>query len=93
MMKYKTTTDCENRVSNALDNIFKSTDKEIQFSEIEVELNVKNDKIVFMNDIHQLNNYVHNFFGRNDFTITTSVNKNREDLVFNNIEIELNFKQ
>ena len=91
-MEYKTKTNCENRISLALNSLLKNIDRDIIFEEIEVEMSAKNDEVILMDDVSQLNDTLHSFFGRNDFTISTSVNDNREDLYPNEIEIKLNFK-
>ena len=91
-MKYKTKTDCKNRVAVALLELFKNLDIKMEFFEIEVEMSANNYKVILMNDINQLNDSIHSFFGRSNFNITTSVNNTREDLFINEIEIELNFK-
>ena len=91
-MIYKTKTDCKNRITSALQDLFKKIDENIEFSEIEVKMSANNDKVILMNDVNQLNDSIHSFFGRSDFNITTSVNDTREDLFTNEIEIELNLK-
>lgn len=91
-MEYKTKTDCKNRVANALHEILKTLDVEMKFTEIEVEMCANNNKVILMDDVSQLNDTLHSFFGRSDFTTVTSVNENREDLYPNEIEIKLHFK-
>ena len=91
-MEYKTKTDCKNRVANALKNILDTLDGNMKFAEIEVEMSSKDDKVILMDDVHQVNDTLHSFFGRNDFTTSISVNDNREDLYPNVIEIKLNFR-
>jgi hypothetical protein len=91
-MEYKTKTDCKNRVANALKNILDTLDGNMKFTEIEVAMSSKDDKVILMDDISQLNDSLHSFFGRNDFTISISANQYREDLYPNEIEIKLNFR-
>ena len=83
----------QNRVTRALQDLLKKTDKNIEFYLIEVKISANNDKVILLYDINKLNDFIHSFFGRSNFNTTTSVNDVRENLFTNEIEIELNFKQ